>query len=95
MSIIEEKITSLSNNEEYLFKSHDLVIRNWELQFLGENNLLQLKNNLMKRSKYNKLIPKKIIRDYLEKFEVDPVKYAHPVSMLLTLAIFSDRVNQE
>ena len=81
--------------QEYLFKSHDLVTRNWELQFLGENNLLQLKNNLMKRSKYNKLIPKKIIRDYLEKFEVDPVKYAHPVSMLLTLAIFSDRVNQE
>ena len=81
--------------QEYLFKSHDLVTRNWELQFLGENNLFQLKNNLMKRSKYNKLIPKKIIRDYLEKFEVDPVKYAHPVSMLLTLAIFSDRVNQE
>ena len=78
-----------------LFKSPELVTRNWELQFVGENNLLQLKNNLLHRSKFNKLIPTKIIRNYLEKFEVDPEKYAQPVSMLLTLAVFSDAYHKE
>ena len=78
-----------------LFKSPELVTRNWELQFVGENNLLQLKNNLLHRSKFNKLIPTKIIRNYLEKFEIDPEKYAQPVSMLLTLAVFSDAYHKE
>jgi len=27
----------------------------------------------------------------LDKFQTDPVQYAHPLSMLLTLAVFSDK----
>ena len=35
------------------------------------------------------------IVNVLEKFQTDPVKYAHPLSMLLTLAFFSNRDYQE
>ena len=30
-------------------------------------------------------------KDYLKKFQKNPVQYAHPLNMLLTLAVFSDR----
>ena len=69
----------------------ELITRNWELQFLGEQNFIELKKNLLERNKFNKLIPQTIIRKYLDKFQTDPVQYAHPLSMLLTLAVFSDK----
>ena len=75
----------------YLSKSPELITRNWELQFLGEQNFIELKKNLLERNKFNKLIPQTIIRKYLDKFQTDPVQYAHPLSMLLTLAVFSDK----
>jgi hypothetical protein len=74
-----------------LFNSAKLITRNWELQFLGAQNIIQLKNNLLGKNKFNKLIPQTIIRKYLDKFQTDPVQYAHPLSMLLTLAVFSDK----
>ena len=77
--------------QKYLLKSPVLITRNWELQFLGEENLFQLKKNLIDRKKINKLIPLSIIKKYLDNFQVNPVKYAHPVSMLLTLAVFADK----
>ena len=75
----------------YLLKSPELITRNWELQFLGEQNFTKLKKNLLERNKFNKLIPQTIIRKYLDKFQTDPVQYAHPLSMLLTLTVFSDK----
>ena len=80
---------------KYLSKSPDLITRNWELQFLGDQNLIQLKKNLLERNNFGKLIPQPIIKKYLDKFQTDPVKYSHPVSILLTLAIFSDKHYQE
>ena len=77
--------------QQYFSKSPDLITRNWELQFLGEQNFTKLKKILLKRNKFNKLIPQTIIRKYLEKFQADPVQYAHPLSMLLTLAVFLDK----
>ena len=77
--------------QQYLSKTPDLITRNWELQFLGEQNFIELKKNLLERNKFNKLIPQAIIRKYLDKFQTDPVQYAHPLSMLLTLAVFSDK----
>ena len=71
------------------------IMNNWELQFLGENNFSQLKNNLMKRSDFNQFIPLHIISDYLDKFQTNQVKYAHPLSMLLTLVVFLNKVNQK
>jgi len=81
--------------QQYFSKSPDLITRNWELQFLGEQNFTELKKNLLETNKFNKLIPQTIIRKYLNKFQTDPVQYAHPVSMLLTLAVFSDRYYQK
>ena len=77
--------------QQYLSKSPELITRNWELQFLVEQNFIELKKNLLERNKFNKLIPQTIIRKYLDKFQTDPVQYAHPLSMLLTLAVFSDK----
>ena len=77
--------------QRFLSKSPDLITRNWELQFLGDQNIIQLKKNLLEKNKFNKLIPQTIIRKYLDKFQTDPVQYAHPLSMLLTLAVFSDK----
>ena len=76
---------------EYLSNSPDIITRNWELQFLGEQNFIHLKKNLLERKKINKLIPQAIIRKYLDNFQIDPVKYAHSISILLTLIVFSDK----
>jgi len=81
--------------QQYFSKSPDLITRNWELQFLGEQNIFELKKNLLERKEINKLIPQNIIRKYLNKFQANPVKYAHPISMLLTLAVFADKHSQE
>ena len=80
---------------QYFSKSPDLITRNWELQFLGKQNYTELKKNLLERKKNNQLIPHDIIKKYLDKFQTNPVKYAHPISMLLTLGVFSDRHYQE
>ena len=77
--------------QRFISKSPDLITRNWELQFLGDQNIIQLKKNLLGKNKFIKLIPQTIIRKYLDKFQTDPVQYAHPLSMLLTLAVFFDK----
>jgi len=64
------------------------IIRNWEIQFMGQNNYKNLYNQLINGSLV-KLVPKDIILKYLNRFRDEPVKYSHPVSMLLTLALFS------
>jgi len=75
----------------YFSKSPELITRNWELQFLGEQNFIQLRKNLLERNNFKKLIPQNIIKKYLDNFQIDPIKYAHPISMLLTLAVFADK----
>jgi len=77
--------------QQHLSKSPELITRNWELQFLGKENSIKLIKNLLERSNVNKFIPQTIIKKYLDKFQIDPIKYAHPVSMLLTLTVFADK----
>jgi len=63
------------------------IQRNWELQFLGDENKKQLENYLF-GSDLKKLIPQNITRDFYSKFKTgDQVWYSHPVSLLLTLAL--------
>ncbi|MGV6828232.1 MAG: asparagine synthase-related protein [Flavobacteriales bacterium] len=63
------------------------IQRNWELQFLGKENKKQLESYLF-GSDLEKLVSKEISQDFYHKFEnQDQVKYSHPVSMLLTLAL--------
>lgn len=77
--------------QKKIFNSEKLITRNWELQFLGDNNFIQLRKNLLERNNINKLIPQSIIRKYLDSFQKDPVKYAHSLSVLLTLTVFLDK----
>ena len=75
----------------YFSNYQELITRNWELQFLGEQNSILLRKNLLERNNFKKLIPQNIIKKYLDNFQIDPIKYAHSVSMLLTLAVFADK----
>ena len=69
------------------------ISRNWELQFIGKENDQHVKNWLFE-SKLNALVPKEIIQQFYDNFkEIDGVKYSHPLSMLLTLALFQEKFN--
>ena len=72
---------------EYVSKTKPIVERNWEIQFLGENNFDQLYNML----EDIQIIPKTITKKYLDNFLLNPIKYAHSVSVLLTLSFFSKK----
>ena len=65
-----------------------IVQRNWELQFVGENNAKQLERFLFDDD-FNLWIPKSIVETCYHHFKkTDPVYYAHAVSMLLTLSVW-------
>src|SRR5688572_6818816 len=65
------------------------IQRNWEIQFQGKSNESNLYSHLQELVKHD-LIPGSIIQKYYNLFlQSDPVKYAHPVSMLLTVSLFS------
>jgi hypothetical protein len=64
------------------------VQRNWELQFLGEENSKNLEGYLYDKA-FTNLVSKEIIDDIYEGFKIENnVKYSHPVSMLLTLSLW-------
>ena len=65
------------------------ILRNWELQFLGSKNNQNLKDWLFGNYDFLKFVPEEIVKDYYYRFKNnDPVKYSHPISMLLTLSVF-------
>ena len=67
-----------------------LILRNWEIQFLGEDNDSQLQNWIFENDRFKQLVPQEIVKRYYDKFQhVDEVHYSHPLSMLLTLSLFS------
>ena len=72
-----------------VFNQNPLIERNWENQFLGKSNAIKLQNHLLFNEELQKLIPLSITKKYLSKFNNDPHKYSHSVSMLLTLSVFS------
>lgn len=64
------------------------VQRNWELQFLGEENAKNLEKYIFNEDFYE-LVSKQIIENFYDGFkEVDNVKFSHPLSMLLTLSLW-------
>ena len=64
------------------------VQRNWELQFLGEENSKNLEGYLYDKA-FTNLVSKEIIDDIYEGFKIENnVKYSHPLSMLLTLSLW-------
>jgi len=67
-----------------------LVQRNWEIQFLGNENEEKLKTWLFDNQKFKDFVPKELVESYFEKFKnKDGVYWSHPLSMLLTLSVFS------
>jgi len=68
------------------------IQRNWELQFLGDDNDKKLREWLFDNEKFNEMVPKKITREFYERFQnSDKRKYFNPLSMLLTLSQFSKK----
>ena len=68
-----------------------LIQRNWEIQFLGSGNEPLLQGWLFENEKFKQLVPPQLVHDFYGKFQhVDEVQYSHPLSMLLTLSLFSN-----
>ncbi len=79
-------VNKLQRETKYII-GKPYIQRNWELQFLGEENKKKLENYLFSEA-LEKLVPKEITQDFYRKFETkDQVWYSHPVSMLLSLAL--------
>ena len=74
--------------EKYLYKTPNTISRNWENQFLGKRNDLKLNTFLLRENKFNKIVSPQISKDYIIKFNKNPLKYSHSISMLITLAVF-------
>ena len=65
------------------------IQRNWELQFLGMENDEKLQHWLFSEN-LHPFISKPLLAKFYNNFKtVDAVKYSHPLSMLLTLAIWN------
>jgi len=72
-----------------ILNSNPLIQRNWELQFLGDENEKQLQQWLFENEKMNSEIPKEVVGKFYKKFQTEnAVQYSHSVSMLLTLSLF-------
>ncbi|WP_431135826.1 asparagine synthase-related protein [Psychroserpens mesophilus] len=70
-----------------------LIQRNWELQFLGKENDNQLRTFLFSDS-FASFVPEEVTSYFYSQFKNDnPIVYAHPLSMLLTLALFQKQNN--
>lgn len=64
------------------------IQRNWELQFLGDDNAKQLEKHLFDNN-FNKFIPQEYIKETYEDFKQnDAVQGSHAISMLLTLSLW-------
>lgn len=65
------------------------IQRNWELQFLGEENRKQLEV-VLKNAELSQLVPDKIVKRYTNAFyNKNSLAYAHALNMLLVLATFN------
>ncbi len=62
--------------------------RNWELQFLGKSNDPFLQSYLFDNS-LEQLLPSSIPKKFYKLFQRDAHGYAHSITMLLTLSLFS------
>jgi hypothetical protein len=66
-----------------------LIQRNWENQFLQGDNPAKLESWLFDNADFHKLVPKRLVEKYYERFlKEGHVQWSHPLSMLLTLSIF-------
>ncbi len=80
----------LANKLKRMLSRNKFIERNWELQFLGEENDIELKKHLFENESFKELIPKEIVFHFYNQFKTkDALFYSHPLSMLLTLSMFA------
>ena len=72
---------------EKLFR-RKMTTRNWEIQFIGRENDMNLRKYLFENKKLQDLVTKELAAEFYKKFQKDPLQYSHPVNMLLTLSVF-------
>ena len=78
------------NKAKRILSTKKYIQRNWELQFLGNSNEIELESWLFKNSSFQELVSKELTASFYDKFKnKDSVYYSHSVSMLLTLSLFS------
>lgn len=83
----------IRNKAQRVLSQKPYVQRNWELQFLGEDNSKALENRLFQQAVFKDVIDPNIVEQYYNLFkDEDSVYYSHAVSMLLTLSVFSTNV---
>ena len=64
------------------------IQRNWELQFVGMENDEKLQENLFEENMHP-FLPKELLTRFYNNFKnKNKVEYSHPISMLLTLAVW-------
>jgi hypothetical protein len=82
----------VNNRIKKIVIKEPLIHRNWEIQFLGKKNDEKLVDYLFNNNSFKELLPENIVERFYRSFkEKDHVWYSHPVSMLLTLSLFSKR----
>ncbi len=82
----------VNNRIKKIVIKEPLIHRNWEIQFLGKKNDEKLVDYLFNNNSFKELLPENIVERFYRSFkEKDQVWYSHPVSMLLTLSLFSKR----
>ena len=66
------------------------IQRNWELQFLGIENDKNLQKWLFENESFKGFLPDTLIAEFYNQFKnKDSIKYSHPLSILLTLSLFT------
>ena len=82
----------MRNFYEKILNKPSIIQRNWELQFLGKENDIQLKKWLFDNPELNKIVPNNIVEDFYNKFKyVNKIKYSHSIGMLLSLSVWTKK----
>lgn len=90
---LPSRIVSKTSREFSNIIGKPYIQRNWELQFVGKENDAHLQSYLFSES-FGNFIPKELTSYIYDKFKHDnAIIYAHPLSMLLTLALFDKQNN--
>ena len=80
---IYNKLITATSSKKY-------IQRNWELQFLGNNNKKHLEQYLFENESFKSLVSDDVTNLFYSKFKnQDEVYFSHSVSMLLTLSLFT------
>ena len=86
------RIKNKIKRETQAFFGKKYVQRNWEIQFLGEENDANLRDYLY-RPEFLNFVGNEVVETLYHKFKTeDAVTYSHSVSMLLTLSIWNSKM---